>query len=121
MKEKTPWVIIFFSLFLLPISVAAEERDNGDDLEIFNLEVEKLLNLGSGVLALVLCVLTLAAYRRSYNQRLKYVSVAFALFAVKGLLAAHELFFREWSFIDPVTSVLDFAILLAFFVGVIKR
>ena len=122
MKEKMRWIIVmFFSLFFLPINVAAEEADGGDDIEIFGLELEKLLNLGSGILALVLCVLTLAAWKRSYNQRLKYVGVAFALFAVKGLLAAHELVLEEWSFIDPVISVFDFAILLAFFVGIIKR
>ena len=121
MRSKTAMLVVLFSLIVFPLNGAAEEYNDEGDVEVFGLELEKLLNLGSGILALVLFMLALAAQRRTYSRRLKYVSIAFLLFAVKGVLAAHELLFSEWSFIDPVISVLDFAILLAFFVGVIKR
>lgn len=120
MKHKLLWIFVFLSLLLLPSLVVAED-EVGDDIEVFGLELEKLLNLGSGILAAVLFLLTQIAYRRTRNQRLQYVSFAFVLFAVKGFLMAHELFFREWPWVDPLASVLDFAILLIFFFGMIKK
>src|SRR3989344_5547873 len=113
--KSTPFLFLLF--FLCSSFVVAE--DTGTDLTIYNLEVEKLLSFGSGLLALFLSLLTWFAYRRSDNNRLFYVSLAFFLFAVKGFLIAHELFVSEWSFIDPVANILDFVILLAFFVGIV--
>jgi len=120
MAYKILLIFILLSLFLLPFSVVAE-NDDGEDIELFGLELEKLLNLGSGILAIVLFLLTQTAYRRTRNKRLQYVSFAFVLFALKGFLMAHELFFREWSWVDPTASALDFAILLIFFFGIIKQ
>ena len=115
--KLTPFIFVF--LFLFSTVVLAEETN--EDLTLYNFEVEKLLSFGSGLLALFLSVLTWFAYRRSGNNRLSYVSLAFFLFAVKGFLIAHELFVSEWSFIDPAANILDFVILLAFFVGIVKK
>ncbi|MDP1694458.1 MAG: hypothetical protein Q8L34_02865 [Candidatus Woesearchaeota archaeon] len=115
--KSTPFLFLFF--FLCSSFVVAE--DTTTNLTIYNLEVEKLLNLGSGLLALLLAFLTWSAYTRTGNNRLSYVSLAFVLFALKGFLLAHELFFGEWPLIDTVTSILDFFILLAFFIGIIKK
>ena len=112
-----------FSLMLLPLSVGAKGSEDGrsEDLEIFGLELEKVLNLGSGILAAFLGYLTYIAYTRTNNKRLKYVSLAFAIFAIKGFLTSAELFFNEGPWIDPTASVLDFVILLVFFFGIIKK
>ncbi len=116
--------LLFFFTFLFcsffSLSVLAEE-EAGDDITLYGLEVEKLLNFGSGILALVLSLVTWSAYRRTQNKRLQYVSLAFFLFAIKGFLLSHELFFGELPLLDPITSVLDFVILLAFFIGIIKK
>ena len=93
----------------------------GDEITVFGLELEKLLNLLSGLLSLALMALTLMAYRRTGNRRLLFVSLAFLLFAVKGFLNGSEVFLGEWIFIDPVSSVLDFAILLSFFAGILGK
>ena len=106
-------VLVAFSSFTL-----AEEHD---EIEIFGLELEKLLNLGSGLLAGALSLMTFISYNRSKNKRLLYVSVAFILFAVKSLLSGSEIFFGEWPFIDPLSSIFDFAILLSFFLGILKK
>ena len=105
-------------LIQLPFFVLAEE---GDDVEVFGLEVEKLLNLGSGILAIALFIVTVIAYKRTKRKKLIYISVAFLLFAIKGLLQSHELFIDEWSWLDPTASFLNFAILLSFFFGVLKK
>ena len=86
-----------------------------------NLEV--LVSIASCVLAIFLFALSAIAYRRERRSRLLFVMAAFFLFAVKGILfAVNELYFEkgrvnfEW-----ITLTLDFAILLLFFVGIVKK
>jgi hypothetical protein len=119
MKQKNIFFIVLVLLSIIAIPIVIAEED--DDVSIFGLELEKLLNLGSGILALALFFVTIAAAKRTGNKRLKYVSIAFLLFAAKGLLISHELLITEIIWIDIATSVLDFAILLAFFFGIIKK
>jgi len=111
--------LTFFLIFglLLATSVHAEEDE---DWQLFGVEAEKLFNLGSGILATILLGLTFAAYLRTKQNRLLYVSLAFFLFAIKGYLTSMELFFGEWLWVDPTAAILNFAILLSFFQGIIK-
>lgn len=120
MKNKILFSLMLVVMLIQLSSVAlAEELD---DLAIFGLEVEKLLNLGSGILATSLFILTVIAYRRTKRKRLVYVSLAFLLFAAKGFLMSTELFFGDWaSWIDPLASFMDFAILFSFFFGVLRK
>lgn len=118
MRKKRFLCIIAIMLIQLPILVLAEESG---DILVGGFELEKLLNLGSGLLAIALFILTLYAYKRNKNKRLLYVSVAFLLFAVKGILISMEIFFGDWVWVDPVASILDFAILLSFFFGILKK
>ena len=122
MKSKKAWLFGIIALILMQISFTVSAQEENDDLEIFGLEAEKLLNFGSALLAAALFGLTLVAYNRSGRQRLLFVSAAFLLFAFKGFLMATELFFGDWAaWIDPVASFFDFAILLSFFFGIIKK
>ncbi len=104
-------------LLVIPTALAEEQ----DDWTLFGIEGEKLFNLGSGLLATALFCLTVIAYRRTRQQRLAWVSLAFLLFAAKSLLTSAELFFGEWYFVDPVSAALDFAILLSFFCGIVRK
>ncbi len=113
-------IICLITLFLLSAIPAFAEEEN-DDWQLFGLEGEKLFNLGSGILSTILFILTFIAYKRTKQNRLLYVSSAFLLFAIKGYLGAHELFFEELAWIDPTAAVLNFAILLCFFWGIIKK
>ena len=111
-------LLLSMMVFLSATVFAGEEND---DLSVFGLEVEKLLNLGTGLLALGVLVPTVLAYRRTENKRLLFVSIAFLLFAVRALVTAHELILDEIPWIDPVASALNFAIILFFFLGVLKK
>lgn len=91
------------------------------DPSIFGYEIEKLLNLGSGLLALGLFLTTLTAYRRNQNKRLLYVSMAFLMFSIKGFLTSLELISLDLAWVDPIASMLNFAIILSFFFGVLKK
>lgn len=122
MKNKKSFFFVIIALMLVQISMLVLAQEEGDDLEVFGIEAEELLNLGSGLLATVLFILTLIAYKRTNRKRLLYVSAAFLLFALKGFLMSTELFFGDWSsVIDPIASLLDFAILLSFFFGIIRK
>ena len=123
MMKKQHWslALLPFLLFFTLIPSGLAEEHEQEDLEIYGIEVEKLLNLGSGIVAAVLFLLTLLAYKRTHNARLKYVSIAFFLFAVKSLLMGVEIFIGEVPGVDLITSSLDFAILLSFFFGIIKE
>ena len=107
-------------LFLVHIAFAAA-LEEADDFEVYGLELEKLLNLGSGLLATGLFIVTMLAYTRTKRQRLLYVGGAFFLFAVKSFLMSSELFFGEWLWVDPTASALNFAVLLSFFIGLTKK
>lgn len=119
MKNKILFSIMLAVMLIQLSSFAFAE--NGDDLEIFGLELEKLLNLGSGLLATGLFIFTITAYRRTKRKRLMYISIAFLLFALKGFLQSQELFFDEMPWVDPTASFLNFVILLSFFLGVMKK
>lgn len=121
MKKHFILAGLLFILFLTPFAFAEENTTESGDWEIGGLEVEKLLNLGSGILATALCFVTLSAYKTTNRKRLLYVAIAFALFAIKGFLTSTELFFGDWTWVDPVASMFNFGILLAFFVGIIKK
>ena len=115
-------LIIVFVLISMSSFVFAQEDANGlEDLEVFGLEAEKLLNLGSGLLAAVLCFLTYTAYTRTKRNKLKFIALAFFLFALKSFMMGSEIFIEEIPGVDPITAILDFAILLSFFYGVLKR
>ena len=106
-------------LLLLCSSVYAAETE--EELELFGLEVEKMLNLGSALLAAFLSALTFISYDRTGNKRLLYVTVAFGLFAAKSFLVGAEILFGEWSWVDNFASIADFGILLSFFAGLIQK
>ena len=111
--------IIFISNFSFVLS-QSQEIDLGT-VATEGFEVEKLISLINGILALSLFVVTLIAYRRTGKTRLLLVSFAFALFALRSLLVAYELIGQEIPFVDPITVVLDFVTMLCFFFGVLKK
>lgn len=114
MKQKI--LIGLLMLLMMPSVIALD-----DDIEVFGYELEKLLYLGSGLIATCLSVVSFAAMKRSGRSRLGFVGTAFGLYALKGYLIAHELFLPEWEMVDPLAAALDFAILLCFFLGVLKK
>lgn len=113
-------LVLLLAVLLLSSTVVFAQEE-ADDWQLFGFEGEKLFNFGSGILAIALFALTFLAYQRSKQARLLYVSLAFFLFAVKGFLGSAELFFGEWAWVDPVSAVLNFVILLCFFWGIVKK
>ena len=109
-------ILIFTSI--LPNAIAQE--DEGDIL-FLGVELELLLSLISGILATILFIVAFAAYKRDGRKRLLFVSIAFILFAIKGFLISSALFIPEIEFFSPLSIILEFAIILSFFFGVVKK
>ena len=75
------------------------------------------------VLALVLSVISILAYRRSKKKKLFFVSMAFILFFLKGIWLTYALFYipiEGWEpFLIPV-AVLDCLILVLLYTSIVK-
>ena len=118
MKTKILFCIILILLLQIPIFVLAAEVG---DVTVKGFELDKLLNLGSALLATSLFVLTILAYNRKRSQRLIYVIIAFLLFAVKGFISSIAIFLGDIGWIDAFANFIDFIILLSFFFGILKK
>jgi hypothetical protein len=89
---------------------------------MFELDIVELLELGSGLFALILLFISLLAYYRNRQRRLLFVSGAFYLYFVKVIAKHLDLFLPnlETSFMDLLLAFIDFLILLLFFLAIIK-
>jgi len=123
MKNKLYAILaILLILSLTSISVLATDEDDKEDIQLFGIDAEELITIGSSILAVVLFGITAIAYKRDRRKRLLYVTIAFLLFAVKGFLVSSDIFFPDKvGWVDPTASFLDFAILLSFFFGILKK
>ncbi len=111
-------LLFLLVIFILPTILAAE-----NDLQVgHGIEMDNLITLASSILALVLFAVSFIAYKRTGRNKLIYVTIAFLLFAIKGFLISSDIFFSsKGAWVDPVANILDFAILLSFFFGIIKK
>lgn len=123
MKKKLYVQMLFLVLlcFTAINTVYAANEKTQQDITVFNLELEKILNLGTALLALILASLTFLSFKRTGKQRLLFVTIAFGLFAFKMLMIGSEMFFGEFPLVDQISSIMDFVILLTFFLGIIKK
>ncbi len=122
-KNKNFISNIFLSIFILsifsPLIIAQE--DSKKDVNALGFELEKLLSLINGIVALILFIITINAYKIDGRKRLLYVSIAFLIFSIKGFLVSSELLIPEIEWIDPISIILDLIVLLCFFFGIIKK
>jgi hypothetical protein len=126
MKVRTRWLLFLglLALFFVvqPVSAAQTNSTENELRTTSGIEWDSIIIAASGVLATVLFAITIVAYKRSEKERLLYVSIAFLLFAVKSFLVASDIFITNRSgWVDPFANLLDFVVLLSFFVGVFKK
>lgn len=83
-------------------------------------ELDELLSLGVGLFSLALLAVTLIAYRKNRQRRLLFVSGAFGLFAAKTLVRHLDILIFNWgsATTEFLYSLVDFAILLLFFLAI---
>jgi len=86
-------------------------------------EAEEILDLAIAAFAVVLLALSLSAYRKTRLNRLLIVSAAFALFAVEVVIRQLDVFvFAVGIETDEIiTTLMEFVILLLFFLAVARK
>jgi hypothetical protein len=84
---------------------------------------QEALDVAIAVFALILLALSLSAYRKTRMRRLLLVSGAFALFAVEVLVRQLDDFVFNVGFqtAQIVVAVMEFIILLLFFLAIVVR
>ena len=119
--QKKAFIVLFIAciIFSQLIFVVAQEQD--EDIKLAGLELDKLLALVNGWLALMLAIVAFIAYKRDERQRLLWVGIAFLIFSIKSFLVASELFFPDIGWVDSTAIILEFAVILSFFYGMLKK
>ena len=118
MKLSTLSIFLILVFASIPTTIAQEDEG---DIKFRGIELELLLSLVSAILSTVLFIITFTAYKRDERKRLLFVSVAFLLFAIRGFIISSALFIPEIEWFDPLAVILEFAIILSFFFGIVKK
>ena len=116
--------LILVALLILP-AVSASIYD--PDPVIWPLHWDDIIAIFETVLALSLGAISWMAFKRDGRKKLMFVAIAFFIFAMKGFLKVGADFLHAGNLIssetplDLVADLLDFAVLTAFFLGMIKN
>ena len=89
---------------------------------IQGLDVNDIIVVFTSILAFILGALSLMAYRRDGREKFLFVTLAFFIFASKGIFViGNDLLSLQQPSLDTIAHSLDFLVLLCFFVGMIKK
>ena len=84
--------------------------------------IEMLLYIAGSILSLVLVLLSISSYKKSGLKKLMYAVIAFSLFCVFLIYEGLEHFYSlDYPFTDIVIPSSGLAIILFFFLAVIKK
>jgi len=118
---KKEYLAIFLCLIAIALLADITTAQEESEINLFGFELEKVIMLINAWISLFLFFISLIAYKRDGRARLFYVSLAFLIFSVKNFMISSELFFPEVAWFDPAATVLEFAVILSFFYGVLKK
>jgi hypothetical protein len=115
--------IIIVILLLTGIFTFSDRGVTGDAQDItvvFGLELDSLIILATSILAGILFFISVLAYLKDKRVRYLFVSGAFFLFTIEGLLlTAEELSNNAW--LEPAAHLLNLGVLLLFFGGLMNN
>jgi hypothetical protein len=103
------------------VSDTPTTTDNADLLDKAN--VAELFDIGSGIFAVILCTLSLIAYKNLKSRRMLLVSAAFGMFAIHAIVSRIDVFIPaiESSLLELIVSIISFVSLAFFFLAIVKR
>lgn len=115
------FVFFSISLFLPQIPLRAVEEFDEIEIEHFD-DIEFGIDAVIGVFAILLFSLSILAYKRTRLKMMVYAAGAFVLFAIQLLLQSLEetYDFLESPLTDIMTSALTLAILVLFFLAIVR-
>ena len=114
---------IFIGIIFLLIIGTVHALESGDSPNfIQGLDITDVITIAASILALILGTISFIGYRRDGRAKLLFTTLAFFTFALKGLLIiTSDMFFIQQAILDIIASLLDFLVLLFFFIGMIKK
>jgi len=85
--------------------------------------IENILKIAIGAFSFLLLALSISAYRKTGFKKMVYAIAAFALFGIQALfdLSADNLKFLGTAYNDVILLTMTLAILILFFLAVVKR
>ncbi|MDK2824925.1 hypothetical protein SAMN04488589_2209 [Methanolobus vulcani] len=85
-------------------------------------EPDQVVRLISGVLALLLFIISFLAYQRERRRKMFLVSMAFFFYAIMGFLSASNIFFpAAGDYLEFWGSFLNFIVLLLFSLALLTK
>ncbi len=81
---------------------------------------DNAVHLATVLLSLALFGISLLSYIRSKKPKFIYICSAFLLFAIKEIVTTYAILIAPTPFLVGLTHIMTFAILILFFIGVVK-
>ena len=92
-------------------------------LEIESFAIDDGLEIGIGIFSIILFALSITAYRNTGIKKILFAAAAFGLFAIQLLVDSLEDYieFFEEGITDILVALITLAILILFFVAIVKK
>ena len=115
-------IMDFFSKFLLQYVAPNQPWDPLRVLIKFSENIDIITRMIVFALTIAILVISFLAYQKNKSQRLFFVTLAFAFFAIKWALKVIDLFVSPGNFFsDPAENVAELFILAALFLAIFKK
>jgi hypothetical protein len=99
--------------------------NNNVDVLLDRANMAELFGIGSGIFAVILCTLSLRAYRNLKSTRMLLVSAAFGMFAAHAILSRLDVLIPaiaiESSVLELIVSIISFVSLAFFFLAIVTK
>jgi hypothetical protein len=82
--------------------------------------LDNAVHIATVVVSLALFALSTIAYARSRKAKFLYICAAFLLFAIGEIITTYSILIAPAPFLVGISHILTFAVLILFFIGVIK-
>ena len=116
-------ICIIFSINLVSGSPSAfsatnESASSGTGESSFQEWLAEIFDLGSGIFAAFILIISLIAYRKLKSRRILLISSAFALFCVRSILSRLDVFMPET--LELILAIVSFAGVILFFLAILQ-
>ena len=116
-------ICIIFSINLvsgstLAFSATDEGAGNNGSGSSFQELLAEIFDLGSGIFAAIILIISLVAYRKLKSWRILLISSAFALFCARSVLSRLDVFMPET--LELILAMVSFAGVILFFLAILQ-
>jgi hypothetical protein len=122
MKPDLALCCITIITLILVMAAPVMAAEVNDEIIIHGWDIFDIITFFSTALAAILGCISFIGYRRDRRSKFLLVTLAFAIFALKGLLIiTADIFASGHSFFDIIASLLDFLVLACIFLSITMK